>query len=102
VFTLHLTIPGFGLRCRGWLFQTHQNGGDAADHLNFLPVSPALTGRIGKHMWNQSQPFRILVKFAPAAKIASMCQKEIDWAIEFIRPLSPMSDRTSLSVDQDN
>jgi len=84
----HLTAPGSRLRCRGWLFQTHKNAGDAADHLDFLPVSPALTGRIGKHMWNQSQPFRISVKFAPAARTASMCQKEIDRAIEFIRPLS--------------
>jgi len=97
-----LTTPRFGLRCRRWLFQTHQNGGDAADHLDFLLVSPALTCRIGKHMWNQSQSFRISVKFAPAARIASMCQKEIDRAIEFIRPLSPVSDRTSQSVDQDN
>jgi hypothetical protein len=80
-------------------FQTQENDTDAANHFHLFPVSPTLCGGIGQGMWNQSQPFRILVKLAPAANITCMGEEEVDRTIEFVCPFSTMRDGAALSID---
>ena len=51
-------------------------------------------------MWNQSQPFCLLIEVAPTAHITSVGEEEIDWAIELVRPLPTVRDGASLRVDE--
>lgn len=90
------------LRTGTRIIQLHERDRNSTDDLHFLSVFPSLTRSIRKGMGNQAQPFEVPVKLTPTANVAGMGKQEIDWSVEFVGPLSAVSDGPSMSIDQDD
>jgi hypothetical protein len=92
-------FDGGPLRRRPRFFEAQKNDRNASNHFDFLSVFPALADGIGQGMGDQGQPIPVLVEIAPAADIAGVGQEKVDWAIEFVCPLSAMGDGAPLGID---